>query len=105
MADEHGILLVLDEVQTGFGHREVVRLRDYGVEPDVMVMGKSMANGLPLSAVGSRPHPRRWTTGAHGTTFGGTRSPAPRAANVDVLSGLIPGVPASQSRAFAASPI
>jgi 4-aminobutyrate aminotransferase len=104
MADEHGILLVLDEVQTGFGRTgKWFAGEHYGIEPDVLVLGKAIANGLPLSAVGARARLQdAWPTGSHGTTFGGNPvACAAAAANVDVLAGMIPEVPALAERAFA----
>jgi 4-aminobutyrate aminotransferase len=71
-ADRHGALLVLDEVQTGFGRTGApfaAQLHD--VEPDVICLAKAIANGLPLSAVGAAPDlMARWPAGAHGSTFG-----------------------------------
>jgi 4-aminobutyrate aminotransferase len=104
LADLHGILLVLDEVQTGFGRTGTwFASEHYGVEPDVLVMGKAIANGLPLSAVGARARLHdAWPAGSHGTTFGGNPvSCAAAAANVDVLAGLIPGVAERSGHAFA----
>jgi len=52
ICDEHGIVLVVDEVQTGFGRTgRMFAVEHYGVEPDLMVLAKSIAAGLPLSAV------------------------------------------------------
>jgi 4-aminobutyrate aminotransferase len=104
LADEHGILLILDEVQTGFGRTgKWFASEHYGIEPDVLALGKAIANGLPLSAVGARARLHdAWTTGSHGTTFGGNPvACAAAAANVDVLAGLIPAVPALSEHAFA----
>jgi 4-aminobutyrate aminotransferase len=74
VCDEHGILLVLDEVQTGFGRTlRWFACEHSGIVPDVMAVAKGIASGLPLSAVCA---PRRimeqWSPGAHGTTFGGS---------------------------------
>ena len=104
LADEHGILLVLDEVQTGFGRTgKWFASEHYGIEPDVLAMGKAIANGLPLSAVGARARLQdAWPAGSHGTTLGGNPvACAAAAANVDVLAALIPGVPALGEHAFA----
>lgn len=103
LADEHGILLVLDEIQTGFGRTaRWFASEHYGVEPDVLVMGKAIANGLPLSAVGARAELLdAWPPGSHGTTFGGNPvACAAAAANMDVLAGLIPGTQALSDHAF-----
>ena len=55
IADEHGILLVFDEVQTGFGRAGGWTAADhYGIAPDIIAVGKGIANGLPLSAYGTR---------------------------------------------------
>ena len=52
LCDRHGILLVVDEVQTGFGRTgRMFAIEHYGVEPDLMTVAKSMAAGLPLSGV------------------------------------------------------
>jgi 4-aminobutyrate aminotransferase-like enzyme len=50
--DDHGIVMVVDEVQTGFGRTgKLFAIEHYGVEPDVITLAKSIAMGLPLSAV------------------------------------------------------
>jgi 4-aminobutyrate aminotransferase/(S)-3-amino-2-methylpropionate transaminase len=55
ICDDNGIVLVVDEVQTGFGRTgKLFAIEHYGVEPDLMTMAKSMAAGLPLSAVVGR---------------------------------------------------
>jgi len=52
ICDEHGIVLVVDEVQTGFGRTGTMfAIEQYGVEPDLITIAKSIAGGLPLSAV------------------------------------------------------
>jgi 4-aminobutyrate aminotransferase/(S)-3-amino-2-methylpropionate transaminase len=55
ICDEHGIVLVIDEVQTGFGRTgKLFAVEHYGIEPDLMVVAKSIAAGLPLSGVVGR---------------------------------------------------
>lgn len=73
ICDEHGILLILDEVQTGFGRTgEMFACQHVGVVPDILAIAKGIANGFPLSAtVASRKLMSQWLPGAHGTTYGG----------------------------------
>lgn len=103
LATEHGILLVFDEIQTGFGRTgKWFASEHYGIEPDVLVLGKAIANGLPLSAVAARDDLlSKWPPGSHGTTYGGNPvACAAAAATVDVLAGLLPGVPALSQHAY-----
>ena len=83
--DEHGILLILDEVQSGYGRTGTMwAFEQAGIVPDVVVLAKSIANGLPLSAiVSSRDLQERWGRGAHGSTFAG--NPVACAAGLAVL--------------------
>ncbi|HWZ87103.1 MAG TPA: aminotransferase class III-fold pyridoxal phosphate-dependent enzyme, partial [Thermoanaerobaculia bacterium] len=90
---EHGILLVVDEVQTGFGRTgKMFASEHYGLEPDLVTTAKSLAGGLPLSAVTGRadvmdiPAP-----GGLGGTFGGNPA-ACAAANavLEALPGFLP---------------
>ena len=84
-ATQHGILLIADEVQCGFGRTGRMWAFEYaGIVPDVVVLAKAIANGLPLSAiVSSRDLQERWGRGAHGSTYGG--NPVACAAGVAVL--------------------
>ncbi len=103
IADEHGILLIMDEVQSGFGRTgDWFTSQVYGIEPDILVMGKAIANGLPLSAVGSSTEILdKFPPGSHGTTFGGNPvSCAAANAVVDELRDVIPGVGALSEHAF-----
>jgi 4-aminobutyrate aminotransferase len=83
--DEHGILLIADEVQTGFGRSgRMWAFEHAGIVPDVVVLAKAIANGLPLSAiVSSTELQERWGRGAHGSTYGG--NPVACAAGLAVL--------------------
>ena len=73
ICDEHGILLIFDEVQTGFGRTgEWFAAQHFDVTPDIMAIAKGIASGLPLSAtVASKELMKKWPLGMHGTTFGG----------------------------------
>ena len=83
--DEHGILLITDEVQSGYGRTgKMWAFEHAGIVPDVVVSAKSIANGLPLSAiVSSREVQERWGRGAHGSTYAG--NPVACAAGLAVL--------------------
>lgn len=73
LCDETGILLVADEIQSGFGRTgKFFALEHFGVIPDVITVAKGIASGLPLSGVITRKElAARWRTGTHGGTFGG----------------------------------
>lgn len=73
ICDRHGILLIFDEVQTGFGRTgNWFAAQTFDVKPDIMAIAKGIAAGLPLSAtVASKELMSQWPLGAHGTTFGG----------------------------------
>ena len=73
LCTKEGILLVADEVQTGFGRTgSWFACEHFGVVPDIMTMAKGIASGFPLSAVASTGEiMSKWAPGAHGTTFGG----------------------------------
>ncbi len=85
ICDEHGILLVADEVQTGYGRTgRMWAFEHAGIVPDVVCIAKAIANGLPLSAIAtSRALQERWGRGAHGSTYGG--NPVACAAALAVL--------------------
>ncbi|GBD85511.1 4-aminobutyrate aminotransferase GabT [bacterium BMS3Abin02] len=103
MADEHGIMLVFDEVQTGFGRTaEWFASEHFGIDPDIIVLGKGIANGMPLSAYGaSREVMNAWPVGAHGTTFGGNPvACAASVAGLEVMEGLLPHARELSSHAF-----
>ena len=73
LCSKHGILLIADEVQTGFGRTgKWFACEHLGVVPDIMTIAKGIASGFPLSAVVSTKEiMSKWPPGAHGTTFGG----------------------------------
>ncbi len=90
LCDEHGILLVADEVQSGFGRTgRMFAIEHTGVVPDLMTVGKGIASGLPMGAlIGRAELLDAWAPGAHGTTFGGNPLVcAAAAATLDVLEG------------------
>ncbi len=85
IADQHGILLIADEVQSGIARTgRMWGFEHAGIVPDVVVVAKGIANGLPLSAiVAGTARMQAWGRGAHGSTFGG--NPVSCAAGVAVL--------------------
>lgn len=73
VCDEHDILLIADEIQSGFGRTgKWFAIQHFGVEPDIMTMAKGLASGLPLSGIAARRELMdRWVPGSHGGTYGG----------------------------------
>jgi acetylornithine/LysW-gamma-L-lysine aminotransferase len=70
--DEHGAMLIVDEVQTGFGRTgRLFACEHHDLRPDIMCMGKAMAGGLPMGAVAIGPRVGELPPGSHGSTFGG----------------------------------
>jgi 4-aminobutyrate aminotransferase len=103
IANEHGILLIYDEVQTGFGRTaEWFAADHFDAKPDIMAFGKGIANGFPLSAYGaSREIIDAWPAGSHGTTYGGNPvAAAASAAVIDTMGDLLPHARALSARAF-----
>lgn len=72
ICDEHGILLIADEVQSGMGRTgKMFALEHHGVQADIVCIAKGIASGLPLGACVSRADLMDWKPGAHASTFGG----------------------------------
>lgn len=69
---KHGILLVLDEIQSGFGRTgRMFACEHWGVEPDILCAAKGIASGMPLGAMIARDEISTWPRSSHGSTFGG----------------------------------
>jgi len=85
LCDRHDILLIADEVQSGYGRTgKMFACEHTGVVPDIMTLAKSIASGLPLSAVvASSRLMDQWEPAAHGSTFGG--NPVACAAGIATL--------------------
>src|ERR1700726_3144528 len=85
LCDQHGILLIADEVQSGYGRTgKMFACEHTGVVPDIMTLAKSIASGLPLSAVvATSKLMDQWEPAAHGSTFGG--NPVSCAAGIATL--------------------
>ena len=88
ICDRHGILLVVDEVQSGAGRTgKWWAIEHTGVEPDIVCMAKGIASGMPLSVCMSRAEIMDWAPGSHASTFGGNPvSIAAALATLDILS-------------------
>ena len=71
--DRHGMLLILDEIQTGFGRTgKWFAYEHFGVQADIVTVAKGLASGLPLSGIiSTRELMARWPAGSHGGTYGG----------------------------------
>jgi 4-aminobutyrate aminotransferase-like enzyme len=73
ICDENGIVLIFDEIQTGFGRTgKMFGFEHYGVIPDILCLSKAIASGLPLgAAVIKKELSQKWETSTHGGTFTG----------------------------------
>jgi len=90
LCDEHGILLIFDEVQSGVGRTgKMFACEHWGVAPDIMTLAKGLGSGLPIGAVvAKRTLMSQWKRGAHGNTYGGNPiSCAAANATIDLVAG------------------
>ncbi len=70
--DRKGILLILDEIQTGIGRLGTLfAYEQYGIEPDIMTLAKGLASGVPIGTILAKDSASVFTPGEHGSTFGG----------------------------------
>ena len=70
--DQKGILLILDEIQTGLGRTGTLfAYEQHGIEPDIMTLAKGLASGLPIGVILAKERASVFTPGEHGSTFGG----------------------------------
>jgi len=86
---EHGILLVADEVQSGFGRTgHMFAMDDHDVEADIICMAKGMASGFPIAAIGTRRElDNRWRPASHGGSYNGNPIGCAAAiATIDVIT-------------------
>ena len=89
LCDQHGLLLILDEVQTGLGRTGTLFAHEQlGVTPNIMTLAKALGNGLPISAMLAREEvAAAFKPGSHASTFGG--NPVAAAAATEVLRTLL----------------
>jgi len=99
ICDERGALLIVDEIQTGFGRTgRMFAIQHFGVTPDMLTCAKSIAGGVPMGAVLIGKKIKNLTPGVHGSTFGGNPlSCAAANAALDVILGEdLPGQAAAK---------
>lgn len=72
ICDEHGIMMIVDEVQSGMGRTgKMFAIEHSGVKPDIMCLAKGIGSGLPIGATVAKAEIMSWHKGAHASTFGG----------------------------------
>jgi acetylornithine/N-succinyldiaminopimelate aminotransferase len=72
LCNERGLLLILDEIQTGMGRTgSLFAYQQFGIEPDIMTLAKGMASGIPIGAILAKEKASVFAIGEHGSTFGG----------------------------------
>jgi 4-aminobutyrate aminotransferase len=72
LCDRYGMLLVVDEVQTGMGRTgKLFAVEHWGVDPDIICLAKGIASGMPLGAMIAKEEVMDWPSGSHASTFGG----------------------------------
>jgi 4-aminobutyrate aminotransferase len=72
LCNKHGIMLIMDEVQSGMGRTGKLWAYDHaGVTPDIVLTAKGIASGMPISAFIAKESVMQWKSGSHGTTYGG----------------------------------
>lgn len=87
ICDEHGILLIVDEIQSGAGRTgRWWAIEHEGVEPDIVCFAKGVTSGMPIGGIIARKEIMSWPAGAHGSTFGG--NPVAAVAALETLNVL-----------------
>jgi 4-aminobutyrate aminotransferase len=72
LCDQHGILMIVDEVQSGMGRTgKMFAMEHWGVVPDIVCLAKGIASGMPLGAIIAKDTIMDWGPGSHASTFGG----------------------------------
>ena len=87
LCDERGALLIIDEVQTGFGRTGALfAFQHHDIQPDILCLAKGMAGGVPMGAIALGPRVTGIHSGVHGSTFGGNPLACAAAlATIDVI--------------------
>jgi 4-aminobutyrate aminotransferase len=94
LCDQHGILLVADEVQSGVGRTGKMWACEWeGIEPDILVSAKGLGSGMPIGAFIARESVMTWESGAHGSTYGGNPVACAAAlATLDIVENSLPHI-------------
>jgi 4-aminobutyrate aminotransferase len=94
VCDQHGILLVADEVQSGVGRTGKMWACEWeGIEPDILLSAKGLGSGMPIGAFIAKESVMTWGAGSHGSTFGGNPvSCAAALATLDVVEPMLPRI-------------
>ena len=105
LCDQHGIMLVLDEVQCGVGRTGKMWACEWeSVEPDILCTAKGLGSGMPIGAFIARESVMTWESGAHGSTFGGNPvSCAAAMATLDIVEQSLPHILKMGERILAAA--
>ena len=91
LTDRYGILLIMDEVQSGAGRTgKMFAIEHWNIEPDIITMAKGIASGMPLGAIITKDKIMDWEPGSHASTFGG--NPVACAAALETLKLLKDGL-------------
>ncbi|MBI4366408.1 MAG: acetyl ornithine aminotransferase family protein [Deltaproteobacteria bacterium] len=97
LCDEHGILLVADEVQSGMGRTgKMFAIEHFDIAPDIICTAKGIASGLPLGAIIAKAELMDWGPGSHASTFGG--NPVACAAAIATIDLLERGLMANAAK-------
>jgi 4-aminobutyrate aminotransferase len=94
VCDQHGILLVTDEIQSGVGRTGKMWACEWeGIEPDILCTAKGLGSGMPIGAFIAKESVMTWESGSHGSTFGGNPvSCAAAMATLDIVEESLPHV-------------
>jgi 4-aminobutyrate aminotransferase len=97
ICDQHGILLIFDEVQSGIGRTgQMFAAETLDVAPDILLSAKGIASGMPIGAIIARESVMSWPSGTHGSTYGGNPVCCAAAnATWDVIQPLLPQIRAT----------
>lgn len=94
ICDDHGILLIFDEVQSGVGRTgHMYASEHYNVMPDVYVTAKGLGSGMPIGAIVAKEKVMTWPRGSHGSTYGGNPVCCAAAlATLEIIEPLLPQI-------------